>query len=716
MIFKKIFVFFFFISLNIILLNASSKDVLFKYDSQNDTRLSKDIKIIKVSVAGSFNGWDKNVDVMESAGTGIFEKTIKLNAGFYLYKIVINDNIWLEDLNADAALRKDDGMGMNNFNSGIVVKETGNDFVAVEKNKINISDIPFWAKGVVWYQIFPERFRNGDMRNDPTIDDINEGKINNWKISEWTSDWYSMADWEKENYKSFYESVFRRRYGGDLQGIIDKLDYLQNLGITGIYLNPVFRAPSLHKYDATCHHHIEETFGPDPQGDRLLLATAKETDEPSSWVWTSADKLFLKFVKEVHKRGMKLIIDGVFNHSGRLFFAFQDIIKNGKNSKYTDWYSITKWDTEDEEGFDYKGWFGIKSLPEFKRDENNLNPEYKQYIFNITKRWMAPDGDTEAGVDGWRLDVAYCLPHGFWKEWRQVVKHINPEAYITGEVVEIAPDYLRGDEFDALMNYPFAYTVTEYFIDKKNKLTATEFDKRLTELRNEYPDEITSVMQNLLCSHDTSRLRTLIVNPDMNYRDWGAHFNKSKVECNPEYRIDRGSNEDIETQKLIAIFQMTYIGAPMIYYGDEVGMTGANDPDCRKPMLWDDLNYEDEKMHPVKSKTRPVEKNIVDKNLLEHYKKIINIKNKSNALKYGTFEMIYLNDEKDIFGFVRKYENEKAIVLLNNSSSEQEINLKLDKEYHNKFFDVLNSEKEYDIINNELNIKIKPKWAVILKQ
>jgi glycosidase len=580
----------------------------------------------------------------------------------------------------------------------------------------SIYKVPNWAKDAVWYQIFPERFRNGNPSVNPTLEDIKEGEIKNWKISEWTSDWYEIASWEHENFNSIFQSIFMRRYGGDLQGILDKLDYLKDLGITAIYLNPIFRAPSLHKYDTSCYHHIDETLGPDPEGDRKLVEQANETDDPSTWVFTKADMLLLELIKEIHSRNMKLILDGVFNHSGRYTFAFQDILKNGRKSKYSSWYSITRWDPSLPDGFRYKGWAGFQYLPEFRRDKDNVNENYKEYIFNVTRRWMAPYGHIEDGIDGWRLDVAFCLPHGFWKEWRKHVKSINPEAYLTAEVVTISPEYLHGDEFDAMMNYPFAVTAVEYFIDKKNKISASMFDKKLQLLRESYSSPVTYVMQNLFSSHDTPRTRSLIVNPDLNYRDWAVHSEKSKVEKNPNYRIDRGTEEHRDIHKLMVIFQMTYVGAPMVYYGDEVGMTGANDPDCRKPMIWEDLEYKDEKAHPVKTCCRPFEKNYVDRDLLEHYKKMIRIRNENPSLRRGSYKTILTDDEKDIFCFLRECEGEKILVVLNNSNIEQKVKLDITslncKEA--KFVDILNGNKEYIVIGN-LKLEIKSKWAAVLR-
>ena len=186
--------------------------------------------------------------------------------------------------------------------------------------------VPDWAADAVWYQIFPERFRNGDPNNDPVRASleppVQAGK--DWKVSPWTADWYSREDWEKAEGPSFYQhGVFERRYGGDLQGVLDKLDYLRELGVNSLYFCPLFYARSMHKYDGNSYPHIDPYFGPDPAGDFARID--KETSDPATWQWTAADKLFLRVVKEAHARGMRVILDGVFNHTGRDFFAFKNL-------------------------------------------------------------------------------------------------------------------------------------------------------------------------------------------------------------------------------------------------------------------------------------------------------------------------------------------------------------------------------------------------------
>ncbi|RMF66490.1 MAG: alpha-amylase, partial [Calditrichaeota bacterium] len=327
--------------------------------------------------------------------------------------------------------------------------------------------VPEWAAKVVWYQVFPERFCNGNPNNDPTLAEIKGAypydDSSPWQIHPWTSDWYELQPYERLNGRSIWFNILRRRYGGDLEGILEKLDYLQELGIGAIYLNPVFDAPSHHKYDGASYHHIDPNFGPDPRGDRRLMA--QETpDDPATWVWTAADRMMLQLIGELHRRKMRVIFDGVFNHMGVNSWAFQDVLVRQRESRFKDWFKIRSWDDEGKKTkFAYKGWCGVRDLPEFRQDARGIVDGPKQYIYAATRRWMDPDGDgnPEDGIDGWRLDVAFCIAHPFWQEWREFVKSINPDAYLTAEVIdppEVLQPYLRGDEFDAVMNYNFAFS------------------------------------------------------------------------------------------------------------------------------------------------------------------------------------------------------------------------------------------------------------------
>ena len=312
--------------------------------------------------------------------------------------------------------------------------------------------------------------------------------------------------------------------------------------------------------------------------------------DPSTWVWTKADELALKLIREAHTRGIRIIFDGVFNHMGTGSFAFQDVFKNQESSAYKDWFTVTSWrDEAAGTAFDYEGWFGIKSLPELREDDQGIVEGPKNYIFAATERWMNPKGmGTQYGIDGWRLDVAFCVSHAFWKQWRTHVRAISPEAYMTAEIVD-EPDkvipYLQGDEFDGEMNYNFSFNCAAFFFDPElMRIKASEFDHNLKMLRELYPKGVPYVVQNLFGSHDSNRIGSHIVNRGIgSFKQWGDYFNTSKATENPNYKVHKPGPTDLRLQKLFVIMQMTYVGAPMVYYGDEVGMWGSNDPDCRKP-------------------------------------------------------------------------------------------------------------------------------------
>ena len=532
-----------------------------------------------------------------------------------------------------------------------------------ETQKLTEEFVPQWAKSAVWYQIFPERFRNGDPSNDPTIEDIAgadpQEPAKAWNIHPWGSDWYKLQAYEKENGEAeLWKHLLRRRYGGDLQGVIDKLDYIQDLGVNAIYLNPVFDSPSLHKYDGASYHHIDPNFGPDPEGDRALIATENPLD-PTTWVWTKADELALTLIEEAHKRDIRVIFDGVFNHLGVNSFAFKHLKQHQQASPYKDWFTVLSFDDpEKETTFDYEGWFGVKSLPEFKEDENGLVQGPRDYVFAATQRWMNPKGKgTEFGIDGWRLDVAFNVHHNFWKAWRAWVKSINPEAYLTAELVDkpekVIP-YFQGDEFDGEMNYNFAFTAAEFLFNPEGMdISANEFGEELRSMRNLYPEGVAYVTQNLFGSHDSNRIGSHILNAGIgNFRDWGNYFQLSQAANNLDYDVSKPGPNEIQLQKLFVLLQMTYVGAPMVYYGDEVGMWGANDPDDRKPMLWPDISYEDEVYLPD-GNTRNPDKVEINQDLRAYYKALIALRHQYQALKTGEFHQILADDERKLYGFSR---------------------------------------------------------------
>ncbi len=521
--------------------------------------------------------------------------------------------------------------------------------------------VPDWARDAVWYQVFPERFRNGDPENDPRLEDITDRAVPGWQVCPWGMDWYRQQDWEKP-LGDFFKSVYLRRFGGDLAGIREKLDYLQELGVNALYLNPIFMAPSLHKYDAACLHHVDPTFGPDREGDLDLIARAGETEDPGTWVWTAADRDFVDLVADIHRRGMRIIIDGVFNHTGTRFFAFRDLQRDGRRSRYRRWYRVTKWRRDGT--FDYLGWFNSKGLPEFGRGRDDLAAPVREYVFDITRRWMDPngDGDPSDGVDGWRLDVAFCVPHGFWKKWRRWVKRINPDAYLTAEIVSFAEEFLRGDEFDAVMNYMWLFPSVRFFSRGRHGIGARELRRQLDRLRAAYPEKATPVLQNLLDSHDVGRIATVLKNRLPLKADWDTYFNLSRVAANPRLDTTKPDRETLRILRQMAIFQMTYPGAPMIYYGTEVGLWGANDPDDRQPMLWDDVRYEPER-RTFDGACRPARK-APDRELFEFFRRAIALRHKHRVLRRGSFAWVQTGHDR-LLAFERSDEDAEVLVVLN---------------------------------------------------
>jgi len=557
------------------------------------------------------------------------------------------------------------------------------------KDKTKIPRVPGWSKTAVWYQIFPERFSNGDKANDPTPYDMKGAwpfiTPKGWKISPWTSDWFKLQPWEKGDKKDFYWNSGVRRYGGDLQGVINKLNYLKVLGITAIYFNPVFESPSLHKYDTKMYRHIDNNFGPDPRGDEKVW-NSEDPEDPKTWKWTSADSLFLKLIKEAHNKGIKIIIDGVFNHVGTNFWAFKDLENKQQKSIYKDWFIVKSFDDPKtaKNEFDYQGWFGIKELPEIKKDPKiGLAPEFAEHIKKIVTRWMEPngDGDPGDGIDGWRLDVAERIDIKFWKIFRNWVKNINPEAYITGEIwwenwsenkMFNASPWLQGDSFDGIMNYKFARAVKKFVADQKEQISPKAFADSITVMMNDYPKDNFYALQNLLDSHDVDRIASQIVNPDR----WYDHYASAKD--NKDYIVRKPNEIEILKQKIAAGIQMTMPGAPMIYYGDEAGMWGGDDPDCRKPMVWPNFQYEPEASDPL-GRTRNIDTVKFNRDIFSWYRKLIIIRKDNTELSLGDLNFFYIDNAEKVIGYKRTYNNKSIFILINNSDKEAVVKLELKK-------------------------------------
>jgi cyclomaltodextrinase len=561
----------------------------------------------------------------------------------------------------------------------------------------DISSVPEWAKEAVWYQIMVERFRNGDPANDPTPYDMKgafpEKLPDNWGITPWGHDWYAHEPWlDSVKVNGFYSKIQARRYGGDLQGVLDKLDYLQELGITAIYFNPLNDSPSLHKYDARNYAHIDRNFGSDPEGD-VLLMDSENPAIPSTWSWTSADKLFLEVVDECHKRGIRVIMDYSWNHTGRDFWALNDIRKNGINSKYKDWYNIIQYDdpATPADEFRYEGWGGNNPwMPVFRKDivppddkvmpfEGNLHSEsLKEHIFSVTKRWLDPDkdGDPSDGVDGFRLDVSGEVPMGFWREYRKVVRSVNPDAYLVGEIWWLEwPDklldpkiFLEGDQYDAIMNYRWYRIARGFFGQAEPVLSPSGFVSEIARIDTGISIDNLQVMMNVAATHDSPRLSTSLFNKTFDKY-------KAKPSDNPDYKINKPDSVTRREQLLLLVHQFTFIGAPHIWNGDEVGMWGADDPDCRKPVVWDDIKYEDERANFDPQKSRPVDVVKPDTALLSFNKKLVLMRKENPVLVYGDLNFTIVDDKNMVLAYSRKMDKKEITVVFNRSGKIQTVQL-----------------------------------------
>ena len=416
-----------------------------------------------------------------------------------------------------------------------------------------------WLQESIIYQIFPDRFCNGD----------------NSKNIEGTLSWGKG----KVNTKSMY--------GGDLRGVIEKLSYLKELGVNLIYLTPVFKSTTNHKYNTKDYFDIDPQFG-----------TINEARE---------------LVEKAHNNGIKIIFDAVFNHSGSDFFAFKDLIKNQQQSKYKEWYFIDSWPVSQAKDKYYTFANGCENMPKL----NTNNEEVKEYLLSVGEYWIK-----EIGIDGWRLDVCDEVGHEFWIAFRKRIKKANKNTIIIGEIMHEANSFLKGDQLDGIMNYPFKNAIIDFF--GKNIINAREFLDIMAENRVLYMDSIIRQMWNLIGSHDTKRI----------YNECEGNINKIK---------------------LAIAYQFLYIGVPYIYYGDEIGLDGEDDPDNRKCMIWDEENQ--------------------NKDLLNFYKMMIKLRKANKELIYGDFEEIYCKN--DLLAFKRVLKDTNILVLFNNSDKDEAIELNL---------------------------------------
>ncbi|MBD2456063.1 glycoside hydrolase family 13 protein [Nostoc sp. FACHB-87] len=437
---------------------------------------------------------------------------------------------------------------------------------------------PDWVKHAVFYQIFPDRFARSKQ---PRKRLLHEAR---WE------DWEAMPT--LQGYK-----------GGDLWGILEGLDYIQSLGINAIYFTPIFQSASNHRYHTHDYYQVDPLLG--------------------------GNEAFKELLEAAHQRNIKVVLDGVFNHSSRGFFFFHDVLENGPHSPWVNWFKIHGWPLSAYNGdfpANYEGWADNRALPAF----NHNNPEVREYIMEIAEYWM------KFGIDGWRLDVPFEVKApGFWQEFRERVKAINPEAYIVGEVWGDSREWLDGTQFDGVMNYLFAgptiaFTAGDRVVLEQVQsrdyqpyppLFAAEYATKIQELLQLYPWEIQLTQLNLLASHDTARLMTI------------AGGDKASIE-------------------LSTLLLLTFPGAPSIYYGDEVGLPGAIDPDSRRGF--------------------PLEANW-DQEILQTHRQLIEIRHAYPALRTGDYQVLYA--QGTLYVFARKLGTEELIIAVNAGTASVKANI-----------------------------------------
>lgn len=474
---------------------------------------------------------------------------------------------------------------------------------------------PDWVKNGIIYQIFPDRFRNGNPANDPDFKEwYYEGKRTlpaSGRINTDFQEYYHLVKWDDVAALTQAPHTNDRRdwmafYGGDLEGVRQKLDYLKSLGVTIIYFNPLFEAKSTHKYDAADYRKIDPHFG---------------TNEE-----------FKTFAKEAKARGIRIILDIVFNHSGNAHWAFKDAVEKGPASPYYSWFTFKQYPLPQgwpnvgyawKPGDYYNCWWGFGDLPDLNfdlsrddkaeipvRDVKDAQPNVAlvNYLLDATEYWLK-----EADADGVRLDVPNEVPFWFWKLFNKRVKKVKPDAYIVGELWGNASDYVKPGMYDAVMNYAFFRDPVLKFLCN-GQGTAAEFDAALATGRLTYPRQSVAVQMNLIDSHDTVRYLTQ-------------------------------ANGDVSRLLLAALFQMTYVGAPAIYYGDEVALEGQRDPDCRRPFPWD--WEKDPKRVAVHA----------------YYTKAANLRLQNAALRTGEFRT--LATQGQTFAFLRRDAQSQFVVVLN---------------------------------------------------
>jgi glycosidase len=468
---------------------------------------------------------------------------------------------------------------------------------------------PDWVKQAIFYEIFPDRFAIGKTAGS--------GLVRSSELECWD------AKPTVEGYK-----------GGNLSGITSRLSYLSDLGINAIYLTPIFQSPSNHRYHTHDFYKVDPLLGGEEAFDDLLNAA--------------------------QKRDIKIVLDGVFNHVGRSFLMFSDILEHGATSPYLNWFKIERWPISPyDKSFpaNYDCWEGMRALPTLNHD----NPYVREFIMEVGEYWI------RRGIDGWRLDVPYCIDTpGFWQEFRQRIKAINSEAYLVGEIIQDASKWLDGKQFDGVTNYPFRLPtvffaagpyVNQTHVDKCNverlqplPLDATRYASIIERLVESYPWEIQLTQLNVLGTHDTARVITIV-------------------------------GDDRDSLKLATLLQMTFPGAPCIYYGDEIGLHGGGDPDCRRGF--------------------PTEGDW-DKDMLSFYRNLISLRRSYVTLQQGSYRILYACSF--VYVFCRILGDRWTIVAIN--AGLESTNVEIGRAARDKELSFFNSENNWRILFSTENIDL----------
>lgn len=511
---------------------------------------------------------------------------------------------------------------------------------------------PDWAKGAVIYQIYTDRFYNGDPENDVETREY-------FYIGDYSS---KVKDWNK------YPAAMgvREFYGGDLQGVIDKLDYLQDLGVEVLYFNPLFVSPSNHKYDIQDYDYIDPHFGKIVEDGGELLSPGEKSNKKATKYQKrttsfanleASNELFIKLVEELHRRGMKIILDGVFNHCGS-FNKWMDrecIYERQKGyapgayiSRESPYHDYFRFFSDEEKDWPYNGkydgWWGHDTLPKLNYEES---VKLENYILNTGRKWVSPPYN----VDGWRLDVAADLGrsneynHQFWKKFREVVKNANPDAIILAEHYGDPREWLGGDEWDTVMNYDAFMEPITWFLTGMEK-HSDEMREELRGNADNFTRAMTYHMANMMVPSLLTSMNELSNHDHSRFLTRTNHMVGRVAELGPE-----AANEFVNpaVMREAVAFQMTWIGAPTVYYGDEAGVCGFTDPDNRRTYPW---GHEDQQM-------------------LGFHKEMIRIHKEHEALRTGAVVMLHC--EKNILAYGRFTEEEQIIVILNNRSELAEV-------------------------------------------